>query len=259
MKTPLIAFAAIILGLGTAFGQSGLDVQFHERAAATDLRASSLMGATVYRTDTPHSDVVVDDVHDDWESIASVDDVLVSQDGAIQGVLLDVGGFLGIGARTVMVGMDSLQVVLERDSDAVHVVLNATREQLENAPEFDATTIASVARSDFEGRVGVPEDPNARFEAVDTSALTADDLMGAVVYDRFGDRVTGISDVVLSADGSSVESVVVDVGGFLGLFAHSVVVDMDQLEIARDVESEAVRVYLDLTQEELEELPAHQG
>lgn len=259
MKTPLIALATIILGLGSALGQSIPEVRFEERAAATDLRASALLGATVYRTDTAQLEVVVDGVHDDWESVASVDDVLVSHDGELQGVLLDVGGFLGIGARTVMVPMDSLQVVLQRDSDVVHVLVSATREQLEGAPEFDVNTIASQGRSDFQGRVGAPAGPVVGYEIVEATELTADDLTGAVVYDRFGDRVSGISDVVLSADGGSVEGVVVDVGGFLGLFAHSVVVGLDQLVIHQDAQSDAVRVYLDLTQEELENLPAHEG
>lgn len=259
MKKTLIAFATIVLSLGMALGQSGMDVQFDDRAAVTDLRASTLLGATVYRSDTIQTARIVDAVDPAWETVANVDDVILSQDGPIEGVLLDVGGFLGIGAHTVMVSMDSLQLVLDRNSNAVHVLVNATREQLENAPAFDTSSIEFETRTDFAGRVGVPAVRSDRFETIDTSAMTADDLTGAVVYDRFGDRVTGISEVVLSADGSSVESVVVDVGGFLGLFAHSVRVDLDRLDIVRDLQSGDVRVYLDLSQEELENLPVYDG
>lgn len=259
MKKPLIVLATLVLSLGMAFGQSGMDVHFDDRAAATDLRASTLLGATVYRSDTVQLASIVDEIQDDWETVANVDDVIVSQDGAIQGVLLDVGGFLGIGARTVMVSMDSLLLVLERGSDDVHVLVNATREQLENAPEFDASSIALQASPDYVGRVGVPDVRDDRFEIIDTSALTADDLTGAVVYDRFGDRVTGISEVILTADGSAVTAVVVDVGGFLGLFAHSVRLDLEHLAIERDLVSDDVRVYLDLSQEELEALPVFDG
>lgn len=257
MKLLLIAIATIVMGLGSALGQSRLDVRFDDRAAATDLRASSLIGATVYRAETFQSESVVDGVRDDWESVATVDDVLLSQFGELRGVLLDVGGFLGVGARNVMVSMSSLQLVLERDTDMVYVVMNATREELENAPEFDANTISSQARSDFGGRVGVPEAQQEGFSTVEVTSLTADDLTGAAVYDRFGDRVSGISDVVLSGDGGAVEAVVIDVGGFLGFFTRSVLVGMDQLEIRSDTNND-VRVYLTVSQEELANLPVHE-
>jgi uncharacterized protein YrrD len=264
MKTRLVpAVTTVVLSLGLALGQAdtttqtGMDTRFEQRAASTDLRASNLLGATVYRSDTFHNEFVIEGARDDWETVANVDDVILSQNGEVQGVLLDVGGFLGIGARTVMVGMDSLQLVFERDSDAVYVLMNATREQLENAPEFDVNTVSSQARSDFEGRVGVPEVRDERYQTVDTTALTADDLTGAVVYDRFGDRVTGISDVVLGTDGESIEGVIVDVGGFLGLFSRSVMVGLDQLQIEHDAQTGDARVYLNLSQAELESLPEH--
>jgi len=259
MKTILIALSSLMLGLGAALAQAETNDPFLQRAAATDLRASSLMGATVYVSETRAVATVVDGVLDEWESVANVDDFVTSPDGHIRGLLIDVGGFLGIGARTVMVDMDALQVVHERDSDTVHVVLAATREALENAPEFDADTIGSQSRSDFAGRVGVPETPAAGFEAVAPAALTVDALTGAAVYDRFGDRVSGVSDVVLSPAGDQVEAVVIDVGGFLGLFAHTVEVDMDRLQILTDAESGDVRVFLDMSQEELEALPEYEG
>ena len=256
MKATMMILTTLVIGFGMAFAQVETDDRFLERAAVTDLRASDLMGATVYVTDAAVVTTMVDEPLENWESVASVDDFVISQNGEIRGVLVDVGGFLGIGARTVMVDMDALQVVHERDADAVFVVLTATREELESAPEFDEDTIASQARTDFAGRLGVPETPAAGFEPVAATELTVDDLTGADVYDRYGDRVSGISDVVLSPSADEVEAVLIDVGGFLGLFTRTVAIDIDQLVIQTGADGE-VRVYLDMTEEQLETLPEH--
>jgi hypothetical protein len=257
MKTIMIILSTLVLGASVALAQVGTEDPFRERAAVTDFRASDLMGATVYVTDAVIVRTSVESVPDEWESVATVDDLVTTMFGEIRGALIDVGGFLGIGARTVMVNMDAVHMVHERDGNAVYLVVNATREAIEDAPEFDEDSLARQYRTGFEGRVGAPAVPPARFESVEPTSLTAQDLMSAEVYDRFDERVTGISDVVLSSDGDDVEAVLVDVGGFLGLFTHTVFVNLEQLDVQRDAEQDEVRVYLDLSQEQLEALPAH--
>ena len=46
----------------------------------------------------------------DGESIGSISDVLVSQDGSVNAVIIGVGGFLGIGAKDVAVDMSALEL-----------------------------------------------------------------------------------------------------------------------------------------------------
>jgi hypothetical protein len=259
MKATLIILSTLVIGLGAAFAQVGTEGRFLDRATVSDLRATDLLGAAVYVTDAAVATRTVEGPMDNWESVGSVDDFVMSQEGDIRGVLLDIGGFLGIGARTVMVNLDALQVVQETDSNAVYVVLVATREELENAPEFDQDTLTSEARTDFAGRIGAPEMPREGFETVAPTELTADALTGATVYDRFGDRVSGISELVLSEDGTGIQAVLIDVGGFLGLFTRTVRVDIDQLEIQSDPQNDDVRVYLTMTQEELENLPEYEN
>jgi len=258
VKATLVFFSIVAIGLGAAFAQMATEGRFLDRASVSDLRATDLVGATVYVTDAAVATRTVDGALDTWESVGNVDDFVMSQDGDIRGVLLDIGGFLGIGARHVMVSLDALQIVQETDSTTVHVVLVATREELENAPEFDQESISSEARTDFGGRLGAPATPREGFEPVAPTELTADALTGATVYDRFGDRVSGINELVLSDDGTGIEAVLIDVGGFLGLFTRTVRVDIDQLEIQSDPQNDDVRVYLDMTQEELEALPEYE-
>jgi len=54
---------------------------------------------------------------DSWEDVGSINDVVMTQDGEFRGILIDVGGFLGLGARTVMVDFEDLYFVSD-DADA---------------------------------------------------------------------------------------------------------------------------------------------
>ncbi|HET6469046.1 MAG TPA: PRC-barrel domain-containing protein [Geminicoccaceae bacterium] len=67
-------------------------------------------------------------------SIASVSDLLIGADGTISKVLIDVGGFLGIGARTVAVDIEQLQVQPGEDGD---LVVSMTEEQIRNLPAYE--------------------------------------------------------------------------------------------------------------------------
>jgi hypothetical protein len=78
------------------------------------------------------------------ESVGSIDDVIVSTDGTVEGVVIGVGGFLGIGQKKVAVEMSQISV----QADAIgnpRLLLDATRESLEAAPEF--VTVADQASS----------------------------------------------------------------------------------------------------------------
>jgi hypothetical protein len=89
------------------------------------ISAEELQDAQVYGTDD--------------REIASVDSVELGTDGQIQYFVMDVGGFLGIGARNVAVGFDEATIV--RDEGGEHrIYVEATQEQLESLPEHQAVT-----------------------------------------------------------------------------------------------------------------------
>jgi hypothetical protein len=285
MKAINVLLAIGLLSLGSVLAQNQGDV-FNPQTDPSDMRVSQLMGATVYVTEQEVVATEVEAQPEDWESAGTIDDMLMSRDGELRGALFDVGGFLGIGARTVLVSVDALNFVRVADEDAVYVVFQATREELENAPEYMDPEQAQEQQAEEQAaeepaaeepvaeepaaeepvatepvetdeRVGVRE-PAEGFAVVEYSELTAEDLQNAVVYDRFDEQVSGISDLVLSEDGETVQSVLIDVGGFLGLGARTVAVDMDQLQVQRNPETNDVRVYLAMTQEELENLPEYE-
>ena len=97
-----------------------------------EVLGTTLMGATV--------------MSPDGEAIGDVDDVIVSSEGEITGVVIGVGGFLGIGEKSVALQYDQIQVSQDEVGDLTFMT-NATQEELENAPGFRtlADTQAEVA------------------------------------------------------------------------------------------------------------------
>ena len=86
-----------------------------------DMRASKLLGTSVVNAAN--------------ETIGDINELVIGKDGKVAAVVIGVGGFLGIGQREVAVSFNSLQ--LRRDqNDRVTVVVNATKDVLQNAPEW---------------------------------------------------------------------------------------------------------------------------
>ena len=77
---------------------------------------------------------------------------MLSQDGQVDAVLVDVGGWLGIGEKEVALGMDNLQFMSDEDGD-LYLYTNLTKEQVEAQPEYDE---AGYAENRDNMRMNVP-------------------------------------------------------------------------------------------------------
>jgi len=74
------------------------------------------------------------------EDLGTIGDVVLGEDGkTAEAVIIDFGGFLGIGTKPVAVGFDTLKFQQDQNGNR-YVFLNVTREQLDQAPAFDAET-----------------------------------------------------------------------------------------------------------------------
>jgi hypothetical protein len=103
--------------------------------------------------------------------------------------------------------------------------------------------------ADFAARPG--------YEIVETDTLTVDDVTGAPVYGPNDEEIGDIGELVLDPQGQ-LEAAIVDVGGFLGLGERQVAIPLDQLSIQRASEGDDVRVFSDLTEEDLGAMPEYQ-
>lgn len=224
---------------------------------------------------------------DAWENVGSINDVILTQDGRIRGILVDVGGFLGFMAHTVMVDLDQIYFVANEDAaeaedlDDFFVVAAVSREQLEELPEWDDSTLETgfeyqatapqmpeaageadeqTAAAEGETMTGSPQSPAEAPEgyvAID-SAPTADMLIGADVHDAHGETIGQVEDVVIGSD-DTVTHLVLDIGGFLGIGSHTVALEMDEAQFYHNADDESLRVHVPMTQEQLETLPEYQS
>ncbi len=88
--------------------------------------------------------------------------------------------------------------------------------------------------------------------------LTAEDLTGARVYGPSDEDVGEISKLLITDDGK-LDRAVIDVGGFLGMGERPVAVTLDELQIVRTEDGSDLRVYIDSSQEALEQQPEYEG
>jgi hypothetical protein len=95
-----------------------MDHTNHVRLTTTELTPAVLEGATVYGADD-HKVGKVDHIHGV---------------GAGGKAIIDVGGFLGIGAKPVAVPLSDLDFMRDEDGD-IHAVTAWTKDQLKDMPE----------------------------------------------------------------------------------------------------------------------------
>lgn len=104
------------------------------------------------------------------------------------------------------------------------------------------------------------ERPNMTYEGytpltdADYGTLTADTFDDMTVYGLNNESVGEIDELVLNADGKTIQMAVIEVGGFLGIGEREVAVPFERLNILRNADGD-MRVYIDSTEERLEALP----
>ena len=242
---------------------------FMQAHSEGDVFASDLMGMDIYASaeEVDATQPATADMRADWEDIGEVNDILVSAEGQVKAVLVDVGGFLGMGEHTIAVEMDHVNLMTD-ESGARFAAIMATRDSLELAPEFETMTLAGDTMGEVPAAttsVPMPATdtpasftPPEGYAALAAEELTAERLDGATIYGQGDETIGTISELVLDPSGK-VTQAVVDVGGFLGMGAHTVALDFAQLNVVHNAETDEVRVYSDATKEELEQMPEHEG
>lgn len=308
---------------------------FQTEAAGPSVSASDVIGARIYATEAAVDADAYSGVQEGWEDIGEVNDIILGRDGTVDAVLVDIGGFLGMGERQVAVDMAALKFVQDdaTDADDWFLVLQSDRGTLEGAPEYVMPGMEPMAEGDANANVDANADSNLDANAdaaatdtttqgtatdeavadsttaegtegvgnatttempadgqvagdkgtevqtegaaatapamnsdgtmtlpegyseVDRATLTAETLTGADVRGPNDASIAEVSDLVLTAEGQ-VTNVVLDVGGFLGIGARSVAIPMERLTVAQ-TEGGAVRIWVNMTKEELEVLPEH--
>ena len=111
-----------------------------------------MIGSTVYGPDNA--------------SIGEVNDVVVGSDGKIRAAVIGVGGFLGVGEKSVAVPFEQLNITRKPDSSMIQKInVTFTKDQLKNAPTFayyepaSSSTTGSGAPAGLNGLNGSQKSP----------------------------------------------------------------------------------------------------
>ena len=233
------------------------EMAFLSRGALGDIHASEMIGATLYSADRNATTI---ESRDDWDDVGVVNDLLMSRDGAVRAILVDVGTFLGMGGKTIAVPPGALHYVTDgQNIDDYVIVITTDRETLQEAPAYERPT-GRVTVSTMNNPVSTTHSPSPfafdGYARADHNALTVSQLEKARVYGRGDEEIGSISSMVVTPEGTITDAVV-DVGGFLGMGAHSVAIPFADLTVLRETAGDSVRVYIDATKDQLKAMPRH--
>ena len=284
MKKFLASTALVLITSGPLMAESHTGGMFVDQNAQGDIYGSNLIGMRLYvsETEVDESMDATEETRAEWNDVGEINDILISGDGEVKAVLLDIGGFLGLGEKTIAVDMESLRFLRDGDDpDDIFVAMQGTEESLESAPEFQRTAMAGTAMEGATDDAASAEetemaeadttasgDPMTAWERpaierdgyqnIEATDLTAEDMEGAALYGADDDSIGEVEDLIVTTDGQ-IEQAIVDVGGFLGLGEHRIAIDFDELQVVRSDDGSDLRVYVSATKEQLEAREPYNG
>lgn len=232
------------------------------------IRVSDLMSKTVYITregeTTPTLASEFTDAPDTWQDVADIKDILIGQDGQMSAIVLDAGGFLGMGEREVRIDVNQLLLIPDADNEGAYfAVYTGSKQLLDESEEYDEVAVRDegyILARDLDQTTmnsgGMMDYDNMRQVLI--SDVTAEQLEGVRVYGSNDEWVGEIGELVLTADGK-VETMIVDVGGFLGIGEKEVALGFDQVKLMRDENGGNLTGHVEMTEEQLEGMKEWEG
>jgi sporulation protein YlmC with PRC-barrel domain len=111
-------------------------------------------------------EMVYNGTGDDAQNIGDVNDLVIDKDGKVKSIVIGVGGFLGLGEKSVEMAYDKIEWA-EREGDR-WIVVAGTKEELDALPAFDRTPYDPVPAP-----APAPEATDFRLTSTNSRALTA--------------------------------------------------------------------------------------
>lgn len=146
-------------------------------ASTPNMLASWVEGLQVYTTNQPSdsewSMLEGEAIPEEWDSIADVGDIVIEEsDGqyVVAGYVIDIGGFLGIGAKEVLISTEAMKMATFGND--VIFATNYTRDELGALPDFDDSMMMPATLAPADAAVDATADPAAA--PVDPAAAPAD-------------------------------------------------------------------------------------
>ncbi|MCC5987135.1 MAG: PRC-barrel domain-containing protein [Pararhodobacter sp.] len=270
----------------------GHDVHAHSNSgdtARTNRPATGDADAAADDMATTHRDQI-----DAMDNIGQINEIVLSDDGQIRAIVIGVGGFLGMGQRDVAVTMDQVTFSTDpEDSTQMYVVVAVDAEVLRDSPRYERVALVTdgavqndrmAAAEPMTGRgtarpegrpaaqsaddaadrsteralFSAPELTRDGYSRVTVTEVTTEMLVGESVYDLDENVVGSVTDMIIDEDGT-ITDVIINFGGFLGIGTSNVSVGFDELTVLSNATSNAVRVFIDATKEQVQAQPEYRA
>lgn len=176
-----------------------------------EIHASEFIGKRIYASEAAIEGDAYAGAQPDWEDIGEINDVILSRDGNVEAVLVDVGGFLGIGERRIAIDMASVRFVADdataEDLSDYFLVMQAPRAAFEEAPAYAwphdaAMAVDNAAENTAEAAANTAE--AAGEAATDTAEAAAD--TAAAAGEAAADTAEAAADTAAAAGEQAAEA-----------------------------------------------------
>lgn len=144
-----ITATALVLALAATGATAESHMSSEDAAANGDamasdaklIRSRDITGGDIYTTDAADDEgwdtaMTHDGVNADWNQIGEIEDLVLTQNGQIKGIVAEVGGFLDMGDKHVMIEVDDLNLVAVDDTTYAYVT-RLDEEELESMKGVD--------------------------------------------------------------------------------------------------------------------------
>ena len=135
-----VSVLAVLLGATAAMAQTSPPAQRPAPSATTEVPKAPVQGQIVVQeanTVLAKQDLIGQTVYaPDKAKIGSISDLILSKDAKnVDGFVIGVGGFLGIGEKSVALKLDKLKMASGADG-AMELSMDMTKDELRNTPTF---------------------------------------------------------------------------------------------------------------------------
>jgi sporulation protein YlmC with PRC-barrel domain len=178
------------------------------------------------------------------ETIGEITSVYVGPDGKVDSLIVGVGGVLGVGEREVRLALSDLKA----SDNGEKVVLDMTKDGLKAKPEYKYSERGPWTAGDPNRTArdrAASDHLSAHRDAASTTStggfnvygeISGDAFIGTNVRNQNNEIVGKVEDVYID-DRGTIKTIVVSVGGFLGVGTKDVAVRWSDIGRSRDGKS----------------------
>lgn len=136
MKTLKISALALMTATAPVLAETHMSEDYTNL-----IRTRDITDGNIYTTNEAHDEgswmsMEYNEVGADWNEIGEIEDIILDRNGQMIGIVAEVGGFLDIGDKHVLIKVDEVKLV-PVDDRTYNMVTRLSEEELEARPSVD--------------------------------------------------------------------------------------------------------------------------